>query len=254
MLNQRHIVSSIDIKALPTLTEGEADSLIERIREGDKSARERFALGNMRLVLSAVNGFSGKRYSADDMFQSGCIGLMKAIDNFDPAVGVRFSTYAVPMIIGEIRRAIRRDSPLRVSRSVRDLAYRAIGAREEFSRIRGREPSVKELSEILMRDERDIIEALDAIADPISLFEPLGEDRDTTLCDRLEDEEQESFIDRIAIDHALEKCSEREKKLIILRYYRGKTQSETSKLLGISQAQVSRLEKSVVSTLRKYLT
>ena len=250
-------ISNVDTSTLKTLTEDEKQELLRRTRDGDKQAREELILGNLRLVLSVVGRFNPKRDSADDLFQVGCVGLIKAIDNFNPDFAVRFSTYAVPMIIGELRRYQRDNNAVRVSRSLRDLAYRALQIKEEVSHTESRDATLSEIAEKLGVSERAVGEAMEAIVEPVSLYDSVyGEDDDKMyVIDKLadENEESESWIESMALKDALAKLVGREKDIIRLRYYQGKTQMEIAAEIGISQAQVSRLEKSAIDKLRKYM-
>ena len=251
-------ICGVDTSKLTTLTEEEKKYLLARAREGDKEARERLIMGNLRLVLSVSGRFNPKSDSADDLFQVGCIGLIKAIDNFNPEYDVKFSTYAVPMIIGELKRYQRDNSAVRVSRGVRDLAYRALGVKEDIQRTEGREATIPELAKRLEATEREVGEAMEAIAAPISLFDSVfgeGEDK-MYVIDKLADENEtdEAWIESMTLKEALGKLGEREKAIIRLRYSRGKTQMEIADEIGISQAQVSRLEKGAVEKLRKYMS
>ena len=242
---------------LKTLTSEEKHELLRRVKNGDKKAREDLINGNLRLVLSIIQRFAGKTSDADDLFQVGCIGLMKAIDHFDTEIGVKFSTYAVPMIIGEIRRYLRDNNMLRVSRGMRDLAYRALSAKEELSRTSLREPTVEEIAAHLGEKTKDVSEALEAIMEPVSLYEPIyGENGDALdIMDQIRDEDSgdDLWLENIALSEALKKLSEREKNIIRMRFYRGKTQMEIADEIGISQAQVSRIEKSALERIRKDL-
>ncbi len=250
-------ICGVDTSMLKTLSEDEKRELLRRSRAGDRNAREQLIMGNLRLVLSVSGRFNPKRDSADDLFQVGCIGLIKAIDNFNPDFDVRFSTYAVPMIIGELRRYQRDNTAVRVSRSVRDLAYRALQAKEEITRAEGREATIPELAKKLETTERAISEAMEAIVEPVSLFDSVygeGEDK-MYVIDKLADEDgtDEVWIENINLKEALKKLGEREMNIIKLRYYKGKTQMEIADEIGISQAQVSRLEKGAIDKLKKYM-
>jgi RNA polymerase sporulation-specific sigma factor len=240
-----------------TLTEDEKQELLRRTREGDKDAREKLILGNLRLVLSVVGRFNTKRDSADDLFQVGCVGLIKAIDNFNPDFAVRFSTYAVPMIIGELRRYQRDNNSVRVSRSIRDLAYRALQIKEEVSRTDGREATIPEIARALGVSERAVGEAMEAIVEPVSLYDSVyGDDDDKMyVIDKLadDDEESEGWIENMALKEALGRLVGREREIIMRRYFAGRTQMEIAEEIGISQAQVSRLEKSAIEKMRKYM-
>ena len=250
-------ICNIDTSTLKTLTENEKQELLKKARAGDKEAREQLILGNLRLVLSVVGRFNPKRDSADDLFQVGCVGLIKAIDNFNPDFEVRFSTYAVPMIIGELRRYQRDNNAVRVSRGLRDLAYRALQVKEDVSLREGRDATLSEIAKRLGVSERAVGEAMEAIVEPISLYDSVwGEDDDKMyVIDKLSDESEESenWIESIALKEALSKLAGREKDIIRLRYYKGRTQMEIADEIGISQAQVSRLEKSAIEKLRKYM-
>ena len=250
-------ICNVDTSTLKTLTENEKQELLKRVREGDMDAREQLILGNLRLVLSVVGRFNLKHDSADDLFQVGCVGLIKAIDHFNPDFEVRFSTYAVPMIIGELRRYQRDNNAVRISRGLRDLAYRALQVKEEVSRKEGRDATLSEIAKRLEVSERAVGEAMEAIVEPISLYDSVyGEDEDKMyVIDKLSDESEESdsWIESIALKEALSKLVGRERDIIRLRYYKGRTQMEIASEIGISQAQVSRLEKSAIEKLRKYM-
>lgn len=250
-------ISNVDTSTLKTLTEDEKQELLRRTREGDLKAREELILGNLRLVLSVVGRFNPKRDSADDLFQVGCVGLIKAIDNFNPDFAVRFSTYAVPMIIGELRRYQRDNNAVRVSRGLRDLAYRALQVKEDVSLKEGRDATLSEIAERLGESERAVGEAMEAIVEPVSLYDSVfGEDDDKMyVIDKLadENEESESWIENMALKEALGKLVGRERDIIRLRYYKGKTQMEIAAEIGISQAQVSRIEKTAIEKMRKYM-
>ena len=250
-------ICNVDTSTLMTLTEDEKQELLRRTREGDKNAREKLILGNLRLVLSVVGRFNTKRDSADDLFQVGCVGLIKAIDNFNPDFAVRFSTYAVPMIIGELRRYQRDNNSVRVSRSIRDLAYRALQIKEEVSRTDGREATIPEIARALGVSERAVGEAMEAIVEPVSLYDSVyGDDDDKMyVIDKLsdDDEESEGWIENMALKEALGRLVGREREIIMRRYFAGRTQMEIAEEIGISQAQVSRLEKSAIEKMRKYM-
>ena len=250
---QKVEICGVDTSGLPKLTAKENEELLVKIKQGDKAARDKFIVGNMRLVLSLVKRFRIKNLGADDVFQAGCVGLIKALDGFDISVGVKFSTYAVPMIIGEIKRYLRDGNSLRVSRSIRDMAYRVLKAREAIEE-RDEEATIERIAEELKVAEREVVYALDAISDPISIYEPVyNKSGDTLLLmDQLCDEKNtdEVWTERVALGEALEKLGEREKKNLFLRYYEGKTQTEISEEVGISQAQVSRLEKNALQNIR----
>ena len=250
-------ICNVDTYTLVTLKEDEKKELLRMTREGDMAAREKLILGNLRLVLSVVGRFNPKNDSADDLFQVGCIGLIKAIDNFNPDFDVRFSTYAVPMIIGEIRRYQRDNNAVRVSRSVRDLAYRALQVKEDVSRREGRDATVAEIARTLEVSERAVGEAMEAIVEPVSLYDSVygdGEDK-MYVIDKLADEGEsdEVWIENMSLGDAMKRLSDRELNIIKLRYYKGKTQMEIAAEIGISQAQVSRIEKGAIEKLRKYI-
>ncbi len=246
-------ICGVDTSGLPTLTAKESERLMARLKAGDKKARDEFIIGNMRLVLSLVKRFRIKNLGADDVFQAGCVGLIKAIDGFDVKVGVKFSTYAVPMIVGEIKRYLRDGNSLRVSRSIRDMAYRVLKARESIE-SRDEEATIEKIAKELSVAEREVVYALDAISDPVSIYEPMyNKSGDTLLLmDQLCDEKNtdERWTEHVALGEAMEKLGERERKILHLRYYEGKTQTEISEEVGISQAQVSRLEKNALQNIR----
>ena len=254
---QKVEICGVDTSTLATLSESEKRELLKKCREGDMAAREQLTLGNLRLVLSVIRRFSPKNDTADDLFQVGCIGLIKAIDNFDPSFDVRFSTYAVPMIIGEIRRFQRDNNPLRVSRGIRDLAYRALQVREAITRAEQREPTVAEIAERLGEPLRDVEESIEAVVEPMSLYDSVFNDGEDSVyvIDQLADSgsSDEQLIENIALKEALKKLSDREKNIIARRFYKGRTQMEIAAEIGISQAQVSRLEKCAIDKLRKYM-
>lgn len=246
-------ICGVDTAGLPKLTAKENEELMRKLKAGDKVAREKFIVGNMRLVLSLVKRFRIKNLGADDVFQAGCVGLIKAIDGFDEKFGVKFSTYAVPMIVGEIKRYLRDGNSLRVSRSIRDMAYKVLKARETLEE-KDEEATIARIAEELKVAEREVVYALDAISDPVSLFEPVYNKAGDTLLlmDQLCDEKNTDDIwtEHVALGEALAKLGEREKKILYLRYYQGKTQTEISEEVGISQAQVSRLEKNALNSIK----
>ena len=250
---QKVEICGVDTSGLPKLTAQENDELMKRLKQGDKRARDKFIVGNMRLVLSLVKRFRIKNLGADDVFQAGCVGLIKAIDGFDLSVGVKFSTYAVPMIVGEIKRYLRDGNSLRVSRSIRDMAYKVLKARESIEG-RDEEASIERIAQELKVAEREVVYALDAISDPVSIYEPVYNKAGDTLLlmDQLCDEKNtdEVWTEHVALSEAMEKLGEREKRILFLRYYEGKTQTEISEEVGISQAQVSRLEKNALQNIR----
>ncbi len=247
----------VNTSKLKTLTAEEKNELLRKSKNGDMRAREELISGNMRLVLSIIQRFGGRGEDADDLFQVGCIGLIKAIDNFDLDVGVKFSTYAVPMIIGEIRRYLRDNSMIRVSRSQRDLAYRALRAKEELSLRLSRDPTDAEIAAELEAEPAAVTEALTSITTPLSLYEPVfSEGGDALyLMDQISDDKEndEAWIDNIAVGEAIKRLSERERSIISMRFFRGKTQMEIADEIGISQAQVSRIEKGALDRIRKQI-
>ena len=250
-------ICGVNTSELSVLKNQRIMELLEKSHRGDKNARDELVSGNLRLVLSVVQRFSGRGEPMDDLFQVGCIGLLKAIDNFDTSQGVRSSTYAVPMIIGEIRRYLRDNSSLRVSRSVRDNAYRALAVKERLTGEKQREPDVEEIAREMGMKKEDIVFALDAISDPISLYEPVFQDGSETICvmDQVRDtnSSDENWLDGILMKQAVADLSAREKKILALRFYEGRTQTEVASEIGISQAQVSRLEKGVMDKIKKNL-
>lgn len=250
-------ICGVNTSRLKTLTEDEKRELLALAHVGDKEARDKLVMGNLRLVLSVIQRFSSRRDSMDDLFQVGCIGLMKAIDNFNLTLDVKFSTYAVPMIIGEVRRYLRDNTSVRISRGLRDLAYRALQVREALSGKNQRDPTVAEIARELGEEERSVEAALEAIVEPISIYESVyGEGEDSMfVIDQLGDENEsdERWVENISLKEAMKKLNERESGIIKLRYFRGKTQMEIAAEIGISQAQVSRLEKAAIEKLRKYM-
>ncbi len=256
-MSNKVVICGVNTSTLPNLKENAQMELLKRAKSGDERAREDFIVANMRLVLSITKRFHSKTASADDMFQAGCIGLIKAMDNFDLGVGVKFSTYAVPMIIGEIKRFLRDGNSLRIARSIRDTAYQVLKTRTELER-RDEEVSLEKIASEMNVAVTEVVYALDAISDTVSLYEPVYNKAGDTLLlmDQLGDEKHtdESWTEKVAIDRAMEKLGDREKKIIFLRYYEGKTQTEISKEVGISQAQVSRLEKNALSYIKNNIT
>lgn len=250
-------ICGINTSTLQVLKNEEMTELLQRTKQGDTDAREKLIRGNLRLVLSVIQKFLGRGENVDDLFQVGCIGLIKAIDNFDVTQGVRFSTYGVPMIIGEIRRYLRDNSTIRVSRSMRDTAYKVLQARERLMLRQQREPTVDQIAKELDIPREEVVFALDAIMDPVSLYDPIYSDSGDTLCvmDQISDRlsSDESWIEQIALKDAVERLGQREKRILALRFYQGKTQMEVSAEIGISQAQVSRLEKSAISSIKRGL-
>lgn len=238
---------------LKVLTEAEKTVLLRRVKEGDKAARDELIGGNLRLVLSVIQRFSNRGENPDDLFQVGCIGLIKAIDNFDISHEVRFSTYAVPMIIGEIRRYLRDNNPIRVSRSMRDIAYRAMQVKEQFSNENGREPTVEQIAGRLDLPREEVVMALESIVEPMSLYEPVYSDGGDTIfvLDQVGDKNDDrNWLGEIAFKESIKNLSEREKKILSLRFFDGKTQMEVAQEIGISQAQVSRLEKGALDRIK----
>lgn len=256
MINKVEICG-VNTSKLPVLKNEEMRELFQAMQSGDASAREQLIQGNLRLVLSVIQRFSNRGEYVDDLFQVGCIGLIKAIDNFDLSQNVRFSTYAVPMIIGEIRRYLRDNNAVRVSRSLRDIAYKALQVREKLVSIHGSEPTIAQIAEELQIPREEVVFALDAIQEPVSLFEPIYNDGGDPILvmDQISDDRNtdESWLEEIAIKEAMKKLNNREKHIISLRFFQGKTQMEVADEIGISQAQVSRLEKAAIKQLRKYI-
>ena len=250
-------ICGVNTSKLPVLTNEEKKALFERIHKGDMTAREEFIRGNLRLVLSVIQRFNNRGEYVDDLFQVGCIGLIKAIDNFDLSQNVKFSTYAVPMIIGEIRRYLRDNNSIRVSRSLRDIAYKALQVKERLTNKNSKEPTITEIAKELDLPKEEVVFALDAIQDPISLFEPVYHDGGDAIyvMDQVSDEKNhdESWIEEIALKEAMKKLNDREKHILNLRFYEGRTQMEVAEEIGISQAQVSRLEKSALMHMKKYI-
>ena len=250
-------ICGVNTAKLPVLKNDEMKSLLCRAKSGDAAARDTLISGNLRLVLSVIQKFTGRGENVDDLFQVGCIGLIKAIDNFDVNQDVRFSTYGVPMIAGEIRRYLRDNSSIRVSRSMRDTAYRVLQAKEKLTNDTQREPSVEEIAKHLGLKREDVVFALDAICDPVSLYEPIYTDGGESICvmDQVGDTKNidENWLEQIALSEAISKLGAREKHILALRFYDGKTQMEVADQVGISQAQVSRLEKNAIGQIKKYI-
>lgn len=251
-------ICGVNTATLPVLKESEKADLFERIRQGDKTAREAYIKGNLRLVLSVIRRFAASNENVDDLFQIGCIGLIKSIDNFNPDLDVKFSTYAVPMIIGEIRRYLRDNNSVRVSRSLRDTAYKAMHAKEILTRTNDAEPTLEEISKETGIAKEDIVFALDAIQTPVSLYDPIYTDGGEPLyvMDQISDKKnrEERWVENLSLSDAMKRLNERENRIIHLRFFEGKTQMEVAEEINISQAQVSRLEKSALKTMRNYLT
>ncbi len=258
MRNTKVEISGIDTNDLKTVSEEKKRELLLKIKAGDMKARDELICANLRLVLSVIGRFNSQGDTANDLFQVGCIGLIKAIDNFNLEFDVRFSTYAVAMIIGEIRRYKRDNNSLRVSRSIRDLAYRALGVKEQVSRTEGRDATIKEIAEKLGETERAVGEAVEAIIEPVSLYDSVYSDGEDSVyvIDKLTDDGDtgEEWVESITLKDALKQLNEREMGIISRRFYRGKTQMEIADEIGISQAQVSRLEKAAIDKLRKYMS
>ncbi|MEA5042124.1 RNA polymerase sporulation sigma factor SigG [Oscillibacter ruminantium] len=250
-------ICGVNTSKLKVLKNDETMDLLRRTKEGDRDARQKLIEGNLRLVLSVIQKFSNRGENADDLFQVGCVGLIKAIDNFDISQPVRFSTYGVPMIVGEIRRYLRDNSAIRVSRSMRDTAYRVLQMRDKLIGENQREPSVEQIAKALEIPREEVVFAMDAITDPVSLYEPVYSDGGDALCvmDQVRDKKNtdENWVDHIALKEALRRLDDRERRILALRFYEGKTQMEVSAEVGISQAQVSRLEKGAIETIRKNL-
>ncbi len=257
MVNRKVELCGVDTSKLPVLSNEVMRKLFARAQNGDKEARETIINGNLRLVLSVIQRFASRGDNPDDLFQVGCVGLIKAADHFDLSQNVRFSTYAVPMIIGEVRRYLRDNNALRVSRSLRDIAYKALQAKEAFINEHAREPKISEIAKALDLPEETVTYAMDAIQDPVSLYEPVYHDGGDPLLvmDQIGDEKNSDkrWLERVAVSEALKKIAPRENKIIKMRFFQGRTQMEVASEIGISQAQVSRLEKNALLHLRKYI-
>ena len=255
MINKVEICG-VNTSKLPVLTNKEKEELFIKIKQGDEEARAEFIKGNLRLVLSVIQRFYGRGENADDLFQIGCIGLIKSIDNFDLSLGVQFSTYAVPMIIGEIRRYLRDNNTIRVSRSVRDLAYKTIQFKEKFNKEKGREPTIEEIAKELGVEKEEVTFSLDAIQEPVSLQEPIYNDGSESIyiMDQVKDSKnsEDNWAENMTISEALKRLNEKEKTIIMKRYFDGRTQMEVADEIGISQAQVSRLEKNALENIKRY--
>ena len=256
-MSNKVVIAGINTANLPKLKNTEVMELLKKVKEGDEFARDKFVVANLRLVLSVVQRFGGHGDKADDMFQVGCVGLLKAIDNFDESLGVRFSTYAVPMIIGEIRRFLRDNNSVRVSRSIRDVAYRSLQAKESFIKQNNAEPSLEQIAKLVELPLKEVTFALDAISETVSLSSPIYNDGNETIriMDQIADEKNcdEDLMEKISLKEAIKNLSEREKEILLMRYYVGKTQMEVSEEVGISQAQVSRLEKNALKTIKSFI-
>ena len=250
-------ICGVNTAKLPLLKQQEKEALFVRIKDGDAEAREEFIKGNLRLVLSVIKRFSSSNENVDDLFQIGCIGLMKAIDNFDITLNVKFSTYAVPMIMGEIRRFLRDNSSIRVSRSIKDTAYKAIYTKENMMKKSLREPTLAEVAKEVGVSKEEIVYALDAIQNPMSLYDPVYSDGEDTLyvMDQISDKKnkEENWVEHLSLSEAMKQLNPRENEIIILRFFEGKTQMEVAELIGISQAQVSRLEKNALNVMKRFL-
>ena len=251
-------IAGVNTARLKVLKNEETMELLRRSKEGDRVARQTLIEGNLRLVLSVIQRFSSRGENADDLFQVGCVGLIKAIDNFDINQPVRFSTYGVPMIIGEIRRYLRDNSAIRVSRSMRDTAYRVLQARERLIAETQREPTVEQIAQALEIPREEVVFAMDAIVEPVSLYEPIYSDGGDAVCvmDQVSDNRNtdETWTDHIALKEAMKRLDDRERRILTLRFFEGKTQMEVSAEVGISQAQVSRLEKGAIAAMRKSIS
>ena len=250
-------ICGVNTARLPTLTSSEKKELLRKTKEGDSHAREKLIDGNLRLVLSIIQRFTNRHENMDDLFQVGCIGLIKAVDNFNTAIEVEFSTYAVPMIVGEVRRYLRDNNSIRVSRSVRDLAYRALAAKEQLASKMGTEPTIESIAAEINEKTTEVSKALEAIVEPVSLYDTVYSDGGDSIyvMDQISDEScsDELWLEDIALKEAIKKLNDRERTIISLRFYGGKTQMEIADEIGISQAQVSRLEKSAFERIRKNL-
>ncbi len=255
MLINKVEICGVDTSKLPVMKQKQMKELMLKIKKGDEAAREEFINGNLRLVLSVIQRFTGRKENMDDLFQVGCIGLIKAIDNFNVELGVRFSTYAVPMITGELRRYLRDNNSIRVSRSLRDTAYKALQVRNALSKKNSKDPSVEKIAKELDIKVEDVVFALDAIQDPVSLYEPVYHDGTDAVyvMDQLQDKNSadEIWLEGIALKEAIEKLGEREKNIVMMRFFQGKTQMEVASEIGISQAQVSRLEKNALKSMKR---
>ncbi len=251
------MISGVNTATLPKLKNAEIMELLKEAKTGDYFARDKFIVANLRLVLSVVQRFGGHSDKADDMFQVGCVGLLKALDNFDETLNVRFSTYAVPMIVGEIRRFLRDNNSVRVSRSIRDVAYKALQAKEQYINQNNAEPTLEQISQILSIPLKDVIFSLDAISETVSLNEPIYNDgnEQMRIMDQISDDKNcdEQILEKLSIGDAIKNLSDREKEILLMRYYVGKTQMEVSQEVGISQAQVSRLEKNALKSIKEFI-
>lgn len=256
-MSNRVVISGVNTSSLPKLKNDEVMELLKQVKAGDEFARDKFVVANLRLVLSVVQRFSGHSDKADDMFQVGCVGLLKAIDNFDSSLNVKFSTYAVPMIVGEIRRYLRDNNSVRVSRSIRDVAYRTLQAKEQYIKEHNAEPTLEQIAMMIDLPLKDVTFALDAISETISLNEPIYNDGNETIriMDQIADDKNcdDDILEKLSLVDAIKNLSEREKEILLMRYYVGKTQMEVSEEVGISQAQVSRLEKNALKAIKNFI-
>ena len=257
VMSNRVVISGVNTANLPKLKNAEVMELLKKVKQGDEFARDKFVVANLRLVLSVVQRFSGHCDKADDMFQVGCVGLLRAIDNFDETLNVRFSTYAVPMIVGEIRRFLRDNNSVRVSRSIRDTAYKALQAKEHYIKENNAEPTLEQIANMLDMPLSGVTFALDAISETVSLSEPIYNDGNETIriMDQISDDKNcdENILEKLSLNDAIKNLSEREKEILLMRYYVGKTQMEVSEEVGISQAQVSRLEKNALKMIKTFI-
>ena len=258
MMTNRVEICGVNTAKLPILKNEEKEALFARILNGDGQARDEYIFGNLRLVLSIIQRFNNRGEYVDDIFQVGCIGLIKAIDNFDVSHGVKFSTYAVPMIIGEIRRYLRDNNSIRVSRSLRDIAYKSLQVKERLMSLNSQEPTIEDIAKELDLTPHEVLFALDAMQDPISLFEPVYHDGGDALyvMDQISDDKNidSQWLESISLSEAMKRLNEREKHILSLRFFEGKTQMEVAREIGISQAQVSRLEKNALKNMRKFIS
>lgn len=256
-MSNRVVIAGVNTATLPKLKNVEIMELLKKVKQGDEFARDKFVVANLRLVLSVVQRFAGRSDKADDMFQVGCVGLLKAIDNFDDTLNVKFSTYAVPMIVGEIRRFLRDNNSVRVSRSIRDVAYKALQAKEVYTKQNNLEPTMGQISQMIDIPLNDVIFALDAISETVSLSEPIYNDGNETVrvMDQISDEKNcdDEIFEKLSLGDAIKNLSDREKEILLMRYYIGKTQMEVSAEVGISQAQVSRLEKNALKAIKEFI-
>lgn len=256
-MSNRVVIAGVNTANLPKLKNDEIMELLKKVKQGDEFARDKFVVANLRLVLSVVQRFSGHSEKADDMFQVGCVGLLKAIDNFDETLNVRFSTYAVPMIVGEIRRFLRDNNSVRVSRSIRDVAYKALQAKEHYIKENNAEPSLEQIADMIELPLSEVTFALDAISETISLSEPIYNDGNETIriMDQIADDKNcdDDIVEKLSLNDAIKNLSDREKEILLMRYYVGKTQMEVSEEVGISQAQVSRLEKNALKLIKNFI-